>query len=300
MKIIPMTEIFCDIDDFYREFKDNLPKNLLPSSEEVDFPLAMPLCALSPGEMMTLVVIFHLSHYRTFKHFYQHVRQYWSHEFPNLVSYERFVALQAYLLIPLCVYLNTRKGRVTGISFIDSTSLIVCHNRRIHSNCVFKELAKRGKNSIGWFFGFKLHIIINDEGELLAFKLTPANTDDRTPVPEMTCGIWGKLFGDKGYISQPLFDLLFEQGLQLVTKIKKNMKNKLMPMTDKILLRKRALIETVNDQLKNISQIEHTRHRSLTGFILNVLGGLVAYTYQDKKPSLNLNTKTDRMLPVVA
>ena len=136
-----------------------------------------------------------------------------------MLSYERFVALQAYLLIPLGVYLNTRKGRVTGISFIDSTSLIVCHNRRIHSNCVFKELAKRGKNSIGWFFGFKLHVIINDEGELLAFKLTPANTDNRTPVPEMTCGIWGKLFGDKGYISQPLFDLLFEQGLQLMTKL---------------------------------------------------------------------------------
>lgn len=299
MKIIPMTEIFCDIDDFYREFKDNFPKNLLPSAEKVDFPLTMPPSILSPSELMTLVVIFHLSHYRTFKHFYQHVRQYWCQEFPNLVSYERFVALQPYLLIPLCVYLNTRKGRVTGVSFIDSTSLIVCHNRRIHSNRVFKDLAKRGKNSIGWFFGFKLHIIINDQGELLAFKLTPANTDDRSPVPEMTRGIWGKLFGDKGYISQPLFDLLFKQGLQLITKIKKNMKNKLMPMTDKILLRKRALIETVNDQLKNISQIEHTRHRSLTGFMLNLLGGLVAYTYQDKKPSLNLSTTTDPMLPVI-
>jgi len=121
------------------------------------------------------------------------------------------------------------------------TSLIVCHNRRIHSNRVFKDFAKRGKNSIGWFFGFKLHIIINDEGELLAFKLTPANTDDRTPVPEMTQGIWGKMFGDKGYLSQALFNLLFEQDLQLITKIKKNMKNKLMPITDKILLRKRIL-----------------------------------------------------------
>ena len=138
------------------------------------------------------------------------------------------------------------------------------------------------------------------KGELLAFKLTPATTDDRTPVPEMTRGIWGKLFDDKGYISQPLLDLLLKQGLQLMTKIKKNMKNKLMPLTDKILLRKRALIETVNDQLKNISQIEHSRHRSLTGFMLNLLGGLVAYTYQDKKPSLNLNTTIDRMLPVVA
>lgn len=150
---------------------------------------------------------------------------------------------------------------------------------------------------MGWFFGFKLHIIINDQGELLAFKLTPANTDDRTPCPEMTHEIWGKLFGDKGYISQPLFDLLLKQGLQLITKIKKNMKNKLMPIADKILLRKRAIIESVNDQLKNISQIEHTRHRSRAGLMLNLLGGLIAYTYQDKKPSLNLYVNL--MLPSV-
>jgi hypothetical protein len=297
MHSIPLTEIFCNIDDFHREFEDSLSGNLPISCEGVDIPLQIPPCALSPSEMMTLVVAFHLSNYRTFKHFYQHVRKYWRHEFPNLVCYERFVALQAYLLVPLCLYLNSRKGRVTGISFIDSTSLIVCHNRRIHSNRVFKDLAKRGKNSMGWFFGFKLHIIINDKGELLAFKLTPANRDDRTPVPEMTREIWGKLFGDKGYISQPLFDLLFKQGLQLITKIKKNMKNKLMPMADKILLRKRAIIESVNDQLKNISQIEHTRHRSMAGFMLNLLGGLIAYTYQGKKPSLNLDV--NMMLPAV-
>jgi len=131
--------------------------------------------------MMTLIVVFHLSNYRTFKHFYPHVRKYWRREFPHLVCYARFVALQAYLLVPLCLSLNRRKGRVTGISLIDSTSLVVCHNRRIHSNRVFKDLAKRGKNSMGWFFGFKLHILIKDQGELLAFKLTPANTDDRPP-----------------------------------------------------------------------------------------------------------------------
>jgi hypothetical protein len=249
--------------------------------------------------MMTLVVAFHLSNYRTFKHFYQHVHQYWRAEFPGLVSYPRFVALQPYLLVPLCLYLNSRKGPITGIAFIDSTSLVVCHNRRIHSHRVFKDLAKRGKNSIGWFFGFKLHLIINDRGDLLAFKLTPANTDDRTPVPEMTRGMWGKLFGDKGYISQALFELLFKQNLQLITKIKKNMKNKLMPMADKILLRKRALIETVNDQLKNISQVEHTRHRSITGFMLNMLGALVAYTYQEKKPSLHLETAEPQTLPAI-
>ena len=123
--------------------------------------------------------------------------------------------------------------------------------------------------------------------------------DDREPVPEMTRGLWGKLFGDKGYISQKRFDLLFDQNLQLITKIKKNMKNKFMPLMDKLLLRKRAIIETVNDQLKNISQIEHTRHRSMAGFMLNLLGGLIAYTYRDKKPSLHLEMTGSQTLPVI-
>lgn len=297
--IIPLTEIFCEVDDFYRTLESTPPPALLPSGDTVNPPMIMPPCTLSASEMMTLVMAFHLSHYRTFKHFYAHVQAYWRAEFPGLVSYPRFVALQPYLLIPLCAYLNRRKGSVTGIAFIDATSLAVCHNRRIHSHRVFKKLAKRGKNSVGWFYGFKLHLIVNDRGELLAIKLTPANVDDREPVPEMTRDLWGKLFGDKGYISQKLFDLLFNQSLQLITKIKKNMKNKLMPLLDKLLLRKRAIIETVNDQLKNISQIEHTRHRSMAGFMLNLLGGLIAYTYQDKKPSLHLDIATPQALPIV-
>ena len=297
--IIPLTEIFCEVDDFYRTLECTPPPALLPSGDTVNPPMIMPPCTLSPSEKMTLVIAFHLPHYRTFKHFYAHVQEYWRAEFPGLVSYPRFVALQPYLLIPLCAYLNRRKGSVTGMAFIDSTSLAVCHNRRIHSHRVFKKLAKRGKNSVGWFYGFKLHLIVNDRGELLAVKLTPANVDDREPVPEMTRDLWGKLFGDKGYISQKLFDLLFDQSLQLITKIKKNMRNKLMPLLDKLLLRKRAIIETVNDQLKNISQIEHTRHRSMAGFMLNLLGGLIAYTYQDKKPSLHLDIATPQALPIV-
>lgn len=295
--LIDLTPIFCDIDDFYKALEQREQSNLLPAPEG---PAVEGWnCCLSPSEMMTIIVAFHLSNYRTFKHFYQHIQKYWRDAFPNLVSYPRFVALQPYILIPLCEYLNSRKGRVTGIAFIDSTPLIVCHNRRIHSNRVFNKLAKRGKNSVGWFYGFKLHIIVNDCGELLAVKLTAANVDDREPVPDMTQDIFGKLFGDKGYISQKLFDLLFARGLQLVTKIKKNMKNKLMPLMDKILLRKRSIIETINDQLKNISQIEHTRHRSVAGFMLNLLGGLIAYTYQDKKPSFHINSTDANTLPIV-
>ena len=294
---IDITRIFCDVDDFYNEFEKEWIQEFyqLVEVHQVD----IRTFSLSPSEMMTIIIAFHLSGYRTFKHFYiNHVQRYWQDAFPGLVSYPRFIALQVYVLIPLCAYLNSRKGPATGIAFIDSTPIVVCHNRRIHSHRVFKNIAKRGKNSIGWFFGFKLHLIVNEHGELLAFKLTPGNVDDREPVPDMTKELLGKLFGDKGYISQKLFSELFKRGLQLITKLKKNMKNKLIPIMDKILLRKRSIIETINDQLKNVSQIEHTRHRSLAGFMVNLLGGLIAYTYHDKKPSLKINTKYISSLPI--
>ena len=203
-------------------------------------------------------------------------------------------------LVPLCVSLQTRKGQATGIAFIDATSLVVCHNRRIYSHRVFKKIARRGKTSVGWFYGFKLHLVVNDRGELLAFQVTPGNVDDRRPVPRLAKGLTGKLFGDRGYISQKLFEALLEQDLQLITKLRKGMQNKLLPLVDKLLLRKRALIETINDQLKNISQIEHTRYRSVINWMVNLLAGLVAYTHQPKKPSLNLSQNQLKLLNYVA
>jgi Transposase DDE domain len=159
------------------------------------------------------------------------------------------------------------------------------------------EFAARGKTSVDWFYGFKLHLVINDEGELLGVKITAGNVDDRDPVPELVRALFGKLFGDRGYISQALFEQLWEQGVQLITKLRKNMKNKLLPLFDKLLLRKRSIIETVNDQLKNISQIEHSRHRSPFNFFVNLMAGLVAYTFREKKPSLNL--RLPQALPAV-
>lgn len=239
---------------------------------------------------MTILLLFHRSNYRTVKHFYnEYVCVVLRDEFPQLVSYHRFIELVPGTLVPFCAYLRTRRGDVTGIAFVDSTPLKVCHNRRIHAHNVFKELAKRGNTSVGWFLGFKLHLIINEKGELLAIHLTSGNVDDRRPVPDLTKGLYGKFFGEKGYISQKLFDLLYDRGLQLITKIKKHMKNRLMPVIDKILTRKRAIIETVNDQLKNISPIEHTRHRSVTNAMVNVIAGVVAYTYQEKLPSLKIS-----------
>ncbi len=181
----------------------------------------------------------------------------------------------------------------TGISFVDSTALVVCHNARIGQHRVVASRAKRGKTSVDWFFGFKLHLVVNDRGELLAFCLTPGHVDDRRPVPKLLRRIRrlvGKLFGDRGFISQPLAEQLFvEHGVQLITRLRKNMRNRLLDVSDKLLLRKRANIETICDQLKNICQIEHSRHRSPVNVLVNLVAGLIAYCYQPKKPSLNLD-----------
>jgi hypothetical protein len=197
------------------------------------------LCA---SEVMTILIHFHHSHYRPFKAYYtEHVQVHLTSEFPHLVSYQRFVALMPSVLVPLLAYLHSRYGACTGISFIDSTALEVCEPKRISQHRVFATDAKRGKTSMGWFYGFKLHLAVNDRGDLLACCLTPGNVDDRAPVPHLVKGLRGKLFGDRGYISAPLTQLLFEQGLQEVTRLRKNMKNHLMPLSDKLLLRKRAI-----------------------------------------------------------
>ncbi|WP_008310610.1 IS982 family transposase [Leptolyngbya sp. PCC 6406] len=193
-------------------------------------------------------------------------------------------------LLPLCVYLKHCFGTCSGISFIDSSSLKVCHNRRIRRHKVFRGIAARGKISVDWFFGFKLHLVVNDQGELLNIEITPGNTDDRKPVESLLKGCYGKVFADRGYVSKALANTLFETyGIEFFAKSKRNMKNQLMRFTDKLLARKRSIVETIIDQLKNISQIEHSRHRSPTNFMVNVIYGLIAYCHQPKKPSLNLD-----------
>jgi IS5 family transposase len=277
-----LTTLFCSVDDFWTSFESEWNKRLIDSCK----PRTGPQPELSVPEMMTIVILFHQSNFRTFKHFYALVCQELKKEFPKLISYNRFVYLTKTLCVPLFGYLLQRRGALTGIAFVDSTSIAVCHNKRISRNRVFKGLAKRGKTTSGWFYGFKLHLIINDKGEILSFLLTPGNIADVSVLEVLSKGIVGKLFGDKGYISEKIMKKLLEQGLQLFTSLRSNMKQKLMPLKDKILLRKRSIIETINDQLKNISQVEHTRHRNVGNFLVNLLSGIVAYTHQSKKPSL--------------
>jgi len=280
-----LLELFCDVDDFWLRFEPQCKADQLKASKQRE--RAGQLC---PSEVMTILIHFHQSHYRTFKAYYtEYVQVHLTSEFPRLVSYTRFVALSPQMMIPLLAYLQSRYGDCTGISFIDSTSLEVCDPKRISGHHVFAADARRGKTSMGWFFGFKLHLAVNDRGDLLACCLTPGNVDDRTPVPQMVKRLRGKLFGDRGYISTPLRQLLFEQGLHLITRLRKNMKNHLIHLSDKLLLRKRAIIESIIDQLKNISQIEHSRHRSPANFVVHLIAGLLAYSHQDKKPGLHLD-----------
>lgn len=285
-----LTKIFVEIDDFMKVYEPTSNLKLIGDGlrkRQRDTKLSL-------SEIMTIVVYFHISGYRNFKDFYKkHISTLHKQTFPDLISYNRFVELMPRILLPLSVFMKTqRTGKSTGITFVDSTTIDVCHNRRIHQHKVFKGIAQRGKSSTGWFYGFKLHLLVNEFGEIVNFAFTPGNTDDRNEklMLKLTKEISGKLIGDKGYLSQKLFDLLWKNGIQLITKIKKNMKNKLMPLLDKLLLRKRALIESVNDQLKNISQLEHTRHRSPTNAMVNWVAALVAYSYQPKKPSINFSS----------
>jgi hypothetical protein len=281
-----LLELFCHVDDFCQQMTSEWKAQRLGDGQ-----LQRDRAGdLSDSEIMTVLIHFHQSQYRSFKAYYtRYVQQHLRGEFPHLVGYARFVQLTPRVLSLLCAYLFSLFGRCTGISFIDSTFLAVCDNRRIQQHKVFAGLATRGRGSMGWSFGFKLHLVVNDCGELLGCCLTPAHRADVKLLPKLTQRLFGKLFGDKGYLSQPMFEQLFQHGVQLITRLKSNMKNRLMPLSDKLLLRKRAIIESVTDQLKNISQIEHTRHRSPLNFCVNLVCGLIAYCHQPKKPSLRLD-----------
>ena len=284
-----LTQIFCSIDDFCKDFVPNWEKSMLLNGKK-----RIRKSKLSLSEVITIQVLFHISRVRNFKTFYlEYVCKYLNKDFPNLVSYNRMVELQFTSFIPMAMYLKTKSlGDCTGISFIDSTPLRVCENQRIHQHKTFKNLAQRGQCSLGWFYGMKLHIVTNDCGEIIDFMLTPANTDDRKPLKMkgFLKKLYGKLFGDKGYLSKELFENLFSNGIHLVTKLKRNMKtNLLTPMQDAFLLRKRAIIETIFDQLKNIFQVEHSRNRSEVNYFNNIFSALIAYNFAEKKPSLKNN-----------
>ena len=287
-----LTTIFYHVDNFCKDLEDFLRTKKI--GEKATIAGRKPCLTMS--EIMTITIFFHHSRMRTFKDYYKiMIKGLFKDAFSRIVSYNRFVELMQEITMPLYLFLTCfRMGVITGISFVDSMKLAVCHNLRISSNKVFKGTANRGKSSTGWFYGFKLHLVINEYGEILAFNITSGNVDDRNEkvMKKLTKTLWGKLFGDRGYLSKDLTKWLQTKGIHLFTRIKKNMKNVLLTLQDKILLNKRGVIESVNNKLQEACQIEHTRHRSPINFLVNVLGALTAYTFIEKKPSIVTKVKS--------
>lgn len=286
-------EIFYLADEFCQEFDKTVSNHSLGNE-----PKKKP--RMSQSEVITIMVLFHYGAFKNMKHFYlSYVQTHLLSYFPKTVSYNRFTELLQGAILPMAVFLKTCcMGQCTGISYIDSTSISVCKNKRIPRHKVFDGIAQRGKSTMGYFFGFKLHYVVNDKGEILNFVVTPGNTDDREPLKNKTFveKIKGKIYADKGYISQSLTDILFVDGLHLITHIRNNMKNVLMEMKDKLLLRKRSIIETINDELKNICSIEHSRHRSFGNFMTNLMSALIAYSFFPKKPAIRYETVKSNQL----
>jgi hypothetical protein len=288
--MVDLTAMFVSVDDFTKEYLQQQAEQMrcLPAAERVKHRNRQS--KLSPSEVITIALYFHVSGYRTFKQYYcDFVCKYLRAEFPGICSYNRFLELMKPTLVPLVAYMVSRFGQCTGISFLDSTAISVCVNQRISSHKVFKGFAQRGKTSTGWFYGLKVHLTVNERGELLGVCITPGNTSDKNSsvIDTVTQRLHGKLIADRGYISQPIFERLYERGVHLITKIKKNMKNKLMEYIDKLLLRKRALIENVFDTLKNVCMMEHSRHRSVWSGIYTIISALVTYTFYPNKPALH-------------
>ena len=281
-----ITEIFCAVDEFCKLYEYETAKSAL--IDAFGKKRRNRKARLSDSEIITILLMYHFGSFRNFKHFYLiYICQSMRRDFPDVVSYNRFNELQGRVFFKMMFFCKlVAFGHCTGVSYADSTMIPVCHNVRRYMNKVFKGIAKDGKGTRGWCHGFKLHLVCNDRGEIITFCLTPANVDDRD------LGVWkvlskelyGKLFADRGYISQKLFDYLFPDGIQVITGLKGNMKNKLMPLWDKLELRKRYVIELINDQLKNKANLVHSRHRSINGFLINLISAMGAYCFFDNKP----------------
>ena len=226
MNEFEMIELFCLVDDFSKKFDQ------MCFHQRIEYKKAKirkRSFRTSLSEVLTILLFFHRSNYRTFKHFYlNYVKKHLNHLFPNLVGYSRFVQLTSEAFFPMFCFIQEHQGMCDGIMFMDSTVLTSCHVKRASSHKTFKNLAKWGKTTTGWFFGFKLHLVINHKAEIVAFKLTSGNVDDRVPVPNLLKNQKGKVYADRGYISEKLSQKLMKEGLLLFTKVKKNMKNKLM------------------------------------------------------------------------
>lgn len=290
-----ITELYCFVDDFCKIYATYEKQGSLPSNRQRHRE-----CNMSLSEMLTIILMFHTSYAKNFKYFYKSsIELFHREDFPRAVSYNRFVELMPRLFIPFNILLHLLLGERTGTYFIDATTIKVCRNERRYRNRVFSGIAKSGKSSMGFFYGIKLHAVINHKGEFVALKITKGNIDDREPVSELTKDLQGKIFADKGYIKQNLFVELYNRGLKMIHGVRKNMSNKLLDREEKLLLRKRNIIETVFDYLKNKMNIEHTRHRSPINAFIHIVSTLIAYSLKKCKPSIKWDLDMQNVRPLI-
>lgn len=275
-----LTEIFIQCDDFCKKLHAYQLAN--------NYEMHVPDKLMTESEMMSIVIFYHLSGMKCFKYYYQQcIQKSLSSYFTNSYSYYRFVYLMQKLNFPLFAFLSAcRLSTTTDGNYIDATKLVVCHNKRIFSHKVFDGIAKRGKSSTGWFFGLKLHAVINQYGQLVVFNITSGNVADNNPslLEKLTKRLTGFLYGDAGYISS-IANNLKMKGLELITKLRENMKPKDITPQQKHYLKHRGLIESVFHLMKDFCDIDHTRHRSSKNFFINLWAGLIAYSFLDSLPS---------------
>lgn len=276
--------LFFSVHDFCKSFTPWYKNQLLPGTKKVQ---RQRLCQLELSEILTIVIAYHGSGKSCFKYFYHDLIQNGRHLFPKLVSYDRFVILVKRTCPALICLFKSLTGEITEYLFIDSTPMSVCHNRREGRHRVFKGIAAKGHTSIGFFFGLKLHMLINTNGDIVRLAITPGNVDDRSPVRSMLEGIAAKLIADKGYISQVLTDDLSQHGTTLITKVRRNMKQKILGVQDKMMLMKRFFIETVFSSMKCLGTLIHHRHRHPINAFAHLFAALIHYQLRTDKPSLN-------------
>jgi hypothetical protein len=292
MNSLQLTSIFTIIDDFCKEFLPSMEKTLVEYVERKRRRRRGNCLKIS--EIITILIWFNNSGMNCFKHFYHSFHEVLKLNFPLIPSYDRFLTIQQKAFIPLIYFLKylSSLSEETGVYYIDSTLIRVCHNKRIFNHKVFEGIAERGYSSVGWFFGFKLHLIVNNLGQIMSFQITKGNVHDTLPLEEITKNLEGLLFGDKGYLGEDLKMRLKNKGINLITRLRQNMKKKKAEDTsdtNKYLLNKRNIIETIFGKLKDYKHLVHTKYRSITNFFMNILSSLCSYSLNPKKPKIDLN-----------
>lgn len=280
------THLFCFIDDFCKKREQEKNEHLIANGQPIIKPTRAP--NLTEAEVLTITLLYYQGVFHSFKAFYKFMLEHHKNDFPNMPTYERFIILKQRILPLLLDLFNCILTKTSDHAYIDSTAIRVCNNKRTGSHKVFKDCAQVGKSSMGWFFGFKLHLAIDLNGNLVNAYISTGNCSDVSIAEWILRDFRGTVFGDKGYISKQVFDKLMKKGIKLVTGLKGNMKNKLLSLKEKLYLRKRSLIETVFNMLKQKS-LEHSRHRSIAGFCIHILCVLIAYQLKTKKPSISMN-----------